>query len=603
MFWGLAGLSSAVVAQTPRRWRAGVVGVVVGSCGLVYLMAGASPAVAVGFALANGAQALVAGHVLGQVLPQGRRIVRLRDVSWLVLAAVAGGAVGSLVAVLARLAVTGIVEVSSLSTWWMSNAVATLVGGPVVLALFSLRAEPPPYQRWARTWAAILTLGLVVGGSIWASALTGRNFSYMVIVPVMVSAVWLGQRHTALLVGGLAIAFAAATGSGLGPFAATQSGFDALLAAQLFMGVVQVTALVVGVEASRRRDVIAELDAILEATVEGVFVVDETGVIRRTNAGAGTILGVDQSQLIGVELSQLVPGESNDSDEALHLTRAQRLDGSDFWAEVSRGKILEGSGRKRTAVVVRDVTGRIETEESVRRIQEEFVANMTHELKTPLTAIVGFSDWLLSDPDSPNSADDLEIIRDSALSMKMLIDDILDFKRIAASDGSWEPVDLESLIASSLELVRASATDRSIDIEVRVDDGREVLGDADQLLHAVQNLLSNAVKYSNHGGKVRVTLAAGAGGATLSVADEGIGIPEEDQDRLFERFFRAGNTGDIQGTGLGLPMVRQVVERHGGSVEVVSRVGMGTTVTMTLPDVIVGTNHEEEEVAFAQPAS
>jgi PAS domain S-box-containing protein len=582
LFWGLSGLTAAAVAQTPRPWRHAVVAAVVLSCGLVSLTMGVSAWTALGFAVANGAQALIAGDLLRRHLPQGRRIVRLREISWLAAAALAGGFVGAGLGALTQLATVGSLDPSVFGTWFMANIAGTLVGAPVFLALFSLRAEPPPMPQWVPTLIAGASTAIVVIVSIWASSETNRNFSYLVIVPVMVSAVWLGQRHTALLVGGLALSLAVATNRGIGPFAATESMFDPVMAAQLFMSVVQLTALTVGVEASRRRDVIAELDAILAATVEGVLVVDDTGTIRHTNAGAESILGSSERELIGMKLGPLVPGDVND-EESLHLTRAQRVDGSEFWAEISRGKIFEGSGRRRVAVVVRDVTGRIETEESVRRIQDEFVSNMTHELKTPLTAIIGFSDWMLSDPDTPNSAEDLETIRDSALSMQELIDDILDFKRISGADAAREPVDLADIIELSVAVVNPAAVDRSIEVALSVERCPAVMGDADQLQSAVQNLVSNAVKYSNPGGKVRVGLRREGGQALLSVEDEGIGIPDTDQEHLFERFFRAGNTGDIHGTGLGLALVRQVIERHHGSVALSSVVGEGTRVTVVLP--------------------
>jgi PAS domain S-box-containing protein len=583
MFWGLAGLTTAVVAQAPQPWRSAVVGAVVLSCGTVYLLIGEPISTALGFAVANAGPAIVAGEILRRRLPQGRRIVRMRDIGWLGAAAIAGGLAGSGLGALTQFIAEGSLELSTAATWLMANVVGILVGAPVFLALFSLKAEPPPMPRWVPTLVAVASTAVVVVGSTWASSATSRNFSYLVIVPVMVSAVWLGQRHTALLVGGLALSLAVATGRGVGPFAATDSMFDPLLAAQVFMAVVQFTALVVGVEASRRRDVIAELDGILAATVEGVLVVDDIGVIRHNNAGAEAILAASQGQLIGMELGSLVACEVSDDDESLNLTLAQRVDGSEFWAEVSRGKIFERSGRRRTAVVVRDVTARIETEESVRRIQDEFVSNMTHELKTPLTAIIGFSDWMLSDPDTPNSAEDLEVIRDSALSMKTLIDDILDFKRISGADAATDAVDLGAIVESSVNVVFAAAKDKSIEISLDVGTSTAVLGDVDQLQSAVQNLISNAVKYSNPGGLVRVRLREESGQAVLSVEDEGIGIPEADQENLFVRFFRAGNTGDIHGTGLGLALVRQVVEGHGGSVDLASSLGEGTTVTLRLP--------------------
>jgi len=582
IFWGLSGLTAAVVSQTPRPWRRAVVAAVVASCGAVYLMTGVSPWTAMGFAVANGAQAMVAGELLRRHLPQGRRIVRLGDIAWLGVAAIGGGLTGSVLGGLTQLASTGSFELGAVGAWFTSNLVGTLVGAPVFLAFISLRVEPPPEQQWVPFLVAGASTAIVVAGSTWAGAVTGRNLSYLVIVPVMVSALWLGQRHTALLVGGLALSLAAATGRGVGPFAAIESMFDPLLAAQLFMSVVQLTALVVGVEATRRRDVIAELDGILAATVEGVLVVDDTGTIRHTNAGAETTFAAAPGQLLGVRLASLVPSEDVD-DEILRLTRAQRVDGSQFWAEVSQGKIYERSGRRRIAVVVRDVTGRIETEETVRRIQDEFVSNMTHELKTPLTAIIGYSDWMLSESDITKSVIDLETIRDSALTMNTLIDDILDFKRISAANGVRKPVDLASIVETSVGVVSPAATARSIEISVDVDPCPAVLGDADELQSAVQNLVSNAVKYSHRGGEVRVGLQDEGDQVLLTIEDQGIGIPDADQEHLFERFFRAGNTGDIHGTGLGLALVRQVVERHGGSVTLASAAGEGTRVMVTLP--------------------
>ena len=583
VFWGLSGLTAAVVAQTPRPWHRAAVAAVVASCGAVYLMTGVSPGTAMGYALANGAQAMVAGQLLRRHLPQGRRIVRLGDIAWLGVAAIGGGLAGSMLGGLTQLASTGSLELAAVGAWFTSNLVGILVGAPVFLAFLSLRLEPPPVERWVPFLVAGASTAIVVAGSTWASSVTGRNFSYLVIVPVMVSALWLGQRHTALVVGGLALSLAAATSRGVGPFAATDSMSDPLLAAQLFMSVVQLTALVVGVEATRRRDVIAELDGILAATVEGVLVVDDTGTIRHTNAGAEATLAASPGQLLGMRLGSLVPCADVDDEEILHLTRAERVDGSQFWAEVSQGKIYERSGRRRTAVVVRDVTGRIETEERVRRIQDEFVSNMTHELKTPLTAIIGYSDWMLSEPDTSNSVDILETMRDSALTMNTLIDDILDFKRISGAEGAMEPVDLGPIVETSVAVVGPAAAGRSIEISVDAEPCPVVLGDADELQSAVQNLVSNAVKYSHSGGEVRVGLRDGGDQVLLTVEDQGIGIPDADQEHLFERFFRAGNTGDIHGTGLGLALVRQVVERHGGSVTLASATSEGTLVTVTLP--------------------
>lgn len=584
-FWGLSGLSTAALSQAPRATRSWLAGAVVVSCAVCYVIIGTPLPDAAGLAMANGIQAVLAAGLIRRHLPQGRRIVRLSDIGWLALAAIYGAAAGSGLGALAKWLASGTFEVNGVVTWFAANAVGILVGGPVFFAMISLRREPPPQHRWLPMAAAGAATVLVFAGSTWASTATGRNFSYLLIVPVVVSAVWLGQRHTALLVGGLAIAVAVVTSRGGGPFAATESSFDALLAGQLFMSVVQLTALTVGVESSRRRDGIAELDAILSATAEGVLVIDETRTIRRANASSESILGLSPRDLVGRSLSAFVDLGDTEHSATLHLTKARRDDGSEFWAEISMGDIHERSGRRRTAVVIRDVTSRVEAEEQVRRMQDEFVSNMTHELKTPLTAIIGFSDLILDDLDESTDVAAIETIRDSALSMKALIDDILDFKRVAGASGEVAPVDLRAVVQSALDLVRPSAAERSIEVVVNFEACPPVMGESLQLESAVQNVLSNAVKYSNPGGHVTIDLDELAGSVVLSVVDQGIGIHDADQVRLFSRFYRARNVGEVQGTGLGLALVRQVVEQHGGHVELVSALGRGTRVRITLPAI------------------
>jgi PAS domain S-box-containing protein len=584
VFWGLSGLSVAVISMAPRSWRVGLAAGLTFSAAASYLLNGAPLPLAAGYALGNGAAALAAGTWLGGQLPNGRRIVRLWDVVALAGGALVAAAVGSVFGGAVQWAVAGSASLETVGYWFSANLAGVLVGSPVFLAIVSLRREPPPeFQMSPLLIVATATAASYVS-VVWVSAVTGRNFLYLVIVPLMISAVWLGQRITAILMGGLALALGVMTNSGLGPFAATESAFDPLIAGQIFMGVVQITVLTVGVEASRRRDLIAELDGILEATVEAVLVVDETGTIRQANRGSEATLGSPQAELIGARLTEFIPEDVFDGGTRdLYSTIARRRNGDEFWAEVSRGRIREKSGRRRTAIVVRDVSERIETEESVRRLQDEFVSNMTHELRTPLTAIIGFSEWLMSDLDSPTAASDLEIIHDSASSMKVLIDAILDFKRVSASSAQPAEIDLRDVVERSVGLARPAALERTITLNLDLDACPPIVGDLDQIEHAVRNVVSNAIKYSYEGGEVSVALEAREDSVHLAVVDEGIGIPESDQARLFERFFRAGNVGELQGTGLGLALVRQVVERHRGTVALTSAVGRGTSVEIVLP--------------------
>jgi signal transduction histidine kinase len=269
------------------------------------------------------------------------------------------------------------------------------------------------------------------------------------------------------------------------------------------------------------------------------------------------------------------------------LVKGQRADGTTFWAEASQGSIAEPSGRHRHALIVRDVTERIEAEARIERLQDEFVSQMTHELRTPLTAILGFSDILLADETLGKGNAELEIIHNSAQTVLEMIDDILAFKRLAAAEAELrqEPIDLQEIAAEAVSMMEGPAKARRIGFVAGLQPTPKIHGDRRQLEQAVRNLISNAVKYSHDGGLVEVSTRAIDHQVVVGVADHGIGIPDEDQTRIFRRFFRAANaeSAGIPGSGLGLVLVREVARAHGGDVALTSALGAGTRVTMSLP--------------------
>lgn len=599
MYWGLSGIAVAAVSYFDPRWRQQVVMVLVAAATLDGLLHGATLAPALGMAVANGAEGYVGGTILARCIPQRRRIIRMQDIGWLLTAALAGSATSSLLAVATSSFTVTTVSWETSGYWFMSNLVSIFVGTPVVLALLSLWREPDSEPIMGRVVTLAAATAAVLAVSTWASAVTGRNFSYLVIVPLVGAAVWIGHRGAAPLVGAVAIALGAMTMSGVGPFAATESSFEPLVATQMFMGVVQATVLTIGIETSRRRDVIAELDGILEAAVEAVLVIDEEGVIRKTNRGADALLSAPDG-LVGTRIAEFIPGfEGLAITDRLVLTEVADGKGGVLWGEVSRGDIHEKSGRHRRAVVLRDVTERIETENRVRKLQDQFVSNMTHELKTPLTAIIGFTDWLLDQPDSPTLVEDLTTIKTSAVSMQQLIDEILAFKRVLETAPVPEPVDLGRVVTDVVTLARPDAAGRGVSIQAVVSPTPAVLGDPLQLEQVVGNLVSNAVKYSKAPGSVEVRVGPAPDGVTLRIADDGIGIPTADQERLFERFFRARNVGGTPGTGLGLAMVRQIVESHQGTLHLTSEEGVGTVIDISLP---VGTVERSATADITVPA-
>lgn len=599
IFWGLSGISVAAASYFNRRWRRQLVAVLIAVATLDGALHGAEPASAFAMAIANGVECYIGGTILALRIPQRRRIIRMQDIGWLLTAAVAGSAASTLLAVGASNLTAATVSWETSGYWFMSNMVSIFVGAPVLLAFLSLWKEPAAEPMWGRVLALVFATGVVLAGSTWASYASGRNFSYLVIVPLVGAAVWIGHRGAAPMVGGVAIALAAMTMGGYGPFAATESTFDPLVATQMFMAVVQATVLTVGIESSRRRDLIAELDGILEATVEAVLVIDEEGVIRKANRGAELLL-VAPRGLVGTRIDTYIAAfDDLQPETGLSQVEVRNGKGMVFWSEVSQGDIREKSGRHRRAVVLRDVTERIETENRVRRLQDQFVSNMTHELKTPLTAIIGFTDWLLDQPDSPTLLEDLATIKSSAVSMQQLIDEILAFKRVLETAPVPEPVDLGRVVTDVVTLARPDAATRGVSIQAVVSPTPAVLGDPAQLEQVVGNLVSNAVKYSKAEGSVAVQLGPGEAGVKLRIADNGIGIPAADQERLFERFFRARNVGGTPGTGLGLAMVRQIVEAHQGTLRLTSEEGVGTVIDISLP---VTAHERSSEADLTVPA-
>jgi two-component system phosphate regulon sensor histidine kinase PhoR len=226
----------------------------------------------------------------------------------------------------------------------------------------------------------------------------------------------------------------------------------------------------------------------------------------------------------------------------------------------------------------------------LERARRDFIANISHEFKTPLTAIQGFAETLLGGAleDVQNRSRFLEIIREHALRLGRLTDDLLKLSQIEAGQMQREmrPVAVPEIINPCMEVARIKAEQKGLFLEAEYSGNLPMLfGDARSFQEILQNLLDNAVRYTAAGGHIRVKAAADGSELVLSVADTGIGIPKADQDRIFERFYRAdaARSRESGGTGLGLSIVKHLVEAHGGRIKVESEVGQGSTFYVYLP--------------------
>jgi PAS domain S-box-containing protein len=437
-------------------------------------------------------------------------------------------------------------------------------------------------------------------------------------VPVDLSALLLGPLVVAL--GGLAINDTART---LG----RQTGVIEQLEADRSALAVQVRTradeLATRMLAARAQTMTSVIDAVTEQSIIGT---DRDGVIRVWNPGAERMLGLPRLDVVRKrsivefhlpeELAEMAQ-EAGTGAGLAALVHAARENGSDVrdWTYVA------ADGQRRTVAVA--VTPRTDdrgvhagwnfvgtdmTEaRATERMKDQFVSLISHELRTPLSSILGYLE-LVMDPDSEPLTDEqrqyLTTVERNAHRLLRLVGDLLFTAQVEAGRFTLQPedVDLAAVVRAAEDTVRVTAA--TAGVEVRVDvpaDGLIVPGDTVRLGQACDNLISNAVKFTPAGGRVELSLRAGwqtadgevstserAGSvpvAQLAVSDTGVGIPAGEQARLFTRFFRASTAqrNAVPGVGLGLSITKAITTAHGGTLDLESTEGEGTTFTMTLP--------------------
>jgi two-component system sensor histidine kinase SenX3 len=285
--------------------------------------------------------------------------------------------------------------------------------------------------------------------------------------------------------------------------------------------------------------------------------------------------------------------------ELLALVRQVRRDGHTREGEVD----LSGSsfGGRRTSFAVRVAPlgseGLIlllaEDQTESRRVEEvrrDFVANISHELKTPVGALALLAETMEEAADDPEAVRRFAgRMRQEASRLTYLVQDLITLSRIQAAEPMPDPitVDLSAVVAEAVDRVRMKASARGIDLVAVCEQRVVVLGDEDLLVTALRNLLENAIAYSPDKTRVMVSASRDARTAQVSVADQGIGIPERDRERIFERFYRVdpARSRATGGTGLGLAIVKHVMAAHRGKVTVWSQEGVGSTFTLQMPIV------------------
>ena len=330
-------------------------------------------------------------------------------------------------------------------------------------------------------------------------------------------------------------------------------------------------------ELSRR---MREFSAMTENMSEGFLLIDLRGHVLTENHSASMLLPTDADNIAKCSQRELCQA----AQQALTGQRCERLlQQGERTLSVIASPVLESGQVTGAVVLTLDVTER-EQREKLRR---EFSANVSHELKTPLTSISGFAELMSQGLVPPDKVREFSLdIQKECTRLTNLVEDIIDLSRLEEGGGdmTWEDIDLYTLCDDVLQSLEPVAKRQTVTLRL-AGESLQVRGVYQVLREMIYNLCDNAIKYNRSGGSVTVAVARSAGRASVTVADTGIGIPYEDQSRVFERFYRVDKSHSraIGGTGLGLSIVKHAAALHGAERKLQSQPEDGTVITVLFP--------------------
>ncbi len=375
-------------------------------------------------------------------------------------------------------------------------------------------------------------------------------------------------------------------------------GFRPSYAVMLVQDITERKQAVAGLQRALREteDARREIDAILKSVADALVVTDHAGRITLMNRAAEELFGLEVSRAIGRPLDTFIkermgggktlpPLATTRNSEPVELELTDDIAGSPRFLQARVSTIFALDGRTTGVVILfRDVT----REREIDRMKTDFISTAAHELRTPLTSILGFSQVLLSQPDlsAGEREEFLRYINDKGTVLADIVKELLDIARIESGQGlslNSYPFPPGEMVGLMEPLIKATGGQHHFEVNLTGGDIR-LLADRSKIGQVLENLLSNAIKYSPAGGPIRIDGCADGSYYRISVTDQGIGMTAEQVHRVFDKFFRAdvSNTA-IGGVGLGMSIVKHIVEAHGGGIAVESEPGKGTRVSFTLP--------------------
>jgi signal transduction histidine kinase len=329
------------------------------------------------------------------------------------------------------------------------------------------------------------------------------------------------------------------------------------------------------------------LETTLASIVEGVVAVDQAGMMVQMNGAAARFLRANLRSDLGLPFAEVCTNREIAElvRTALTTQRFQKKEANveGVVLDCYAGPLSEGAG---AVLVLHDIT-EVRRLEAVRR---DFVANVSHELKTPLTAIKGYVETLLSGglDDRENNLRFLRKVEGHANRLTALISDLLSLSRIESGEAvaRKEVVEVKDILAASMARLAPSAEKKGVRFETGLpEESLKIFADTEALNQIFDNLIDNAIKYTEGGGRISAALSRQEGKVVFEVEDTGVGIPAEDLPRIFERFYRVdkARSRELGGTGLGLSIVRHLVQALDGEVKVRSSLGSGSVFTVVFP--------------------
>src|SRR3989344_657817 len=598
---------------------------------LVNLNTGAPILVALGMGIGNTAEALIGVYFFKKVSVQDKPFQTLRSVILFIIFVALGSTFVSATVGVASLWFGNIVSLSSFAatfrSWWIGDILGDLIVGSFLVVWFikkpSLRIPLASFIELSVMVLLVFFTGIAVFGNI-ATSNIGKNapIEYFVFLPLIWAALRFQQRGASMATILLAVIAIWGTTKGFGPFAHGRLS-DNLLLLQLFMAVVAATGMILASIVETRERLTLELkekikeieeekvidDAILVSIGNGLVVVDKKSKIVMVNKAFEDLLQWKKEEVMGKDIADIIVVEDESGNKISFsekvLTRIFSKEEASIgstvklaWYFFRKDKTKFPASFVATPIMLRGkIIGGVEVfyditkEKELEKAKNEFVFLTSHQLRTPLSSIKWHLEVLLKKKTgtlNKKQQEYLKVVDARNEHMIKLVNALLNVSRIDLGQLSVNPevIDLEQLIMATIKEQEFIIKEKKQKVLLRVVNKiPHIVTDFKLLKIALQNILENAIQYTRPGGEIAFTVAFTAGNIQIALKDTGIGIPKEQQARIFQKFFRADNAilEHAHGTGLGLYIVKAAVEILGGTIKFQSEYSQGTVFTLLLP--------------------